>query len=54
MKIVRTGSAAWQGGIKDGKGNITTESSCGGGWSGALGDGTQATRLSLAPVFNLW
>jgi osmotically inducible protein OsmC len=26
MKITRTGSAAWQGGIKDGKGTITTES----------------------------
>jgi lipoyl-dependent peroxiredoxin len=26
MKIVRTGSAAWQGGLKDGKGSITTES----------------------------
>jgi osmotically inducible protein OsmC len=26
LKITRTGSAAWQGGIKDGKGAITTES----------------------------
>ena len=26
MKITRTGSAAWQGGIKDGKGLLTTES----------------------------
>ncbi len=26
MKIHRTGSAAWSGGIKDGKGNISTES----------------------------
>ena len=26
MKIVRTGSAAWSGGIKDGKGSISTES----------------------------
>lgn len=26
MKINRTGSAAWQGGIKDGKGSISTES----------------------------
>ncbi len=26
MKIKRNGSAAWQGGIKDGHGNITTES----------------------------
>jgi len=26
MKIKRTGSAAWQGGIKDGKGSISTES----------------------------
>ena len=26
MKINRSGSAAWQGGIKDGKGSITTES----------------------------
>src|ERR1700685_4838086 len=26
MKITRTGSAAWQGGIKDGKGSISTES----------------------------
>ncbi len=26
MKIKRRGSAAWQGGIKDGKGNISTES----------------------------
>jgi osmotically inducible protein OsmC len=26
MKIKRKGSAAWQGGIKDGKGSITTES----------------------------
>jgi osmotically inducible protein OsmC len=26
MKIKRTGSAAWQGGIKDGKGTISTES----------------------------
>lgn len=26
MKITRTGSAAWSGGIKDGKGSITTES----------------------------
>src|ERR1700733_5819399 len=26
MKIKRHGSAAWQGGIKDGKGTITTES----------------------------
>ena len=26
MKIKRHGSAAWQGGIKDGKGNISTES----------------------------
>jgi len=26
MKIDRNGSAAWQGGIKDGKGSITTES----------------------------
>lgn len=26
MKINRNGSAAWQGGIKDGKGSITTES----------------------------
>src|ERR1700676_3028240 len=26
MKIHRTGSAAWQGGIKDGKGSISTES----------------------------
>src|SRR5271169_1029688 len=26
MKIKRTGSAVWQGGIKDGKGAITTES----------------------------
>jgi len=26
MKIVRSGSAAWQGGIKDGKGTISTES----------------------------
>lgn len=26
MKINRTGSAAWQGGIKDGKGTISTES----------------------------
>src|SRR5712691_4752617 len=26
MKIKRTGAAAWQGGIKDGKGSISTES----------------------------
>ena len=26
MKIVRTGSAGWSGGIKDGKGSISTES----------------------------
>ncbi len=26
MKINRTGSAAWKGGIKDGKGSITTQS----------------------------
>jgi len=26
MKIVRTGSAAWSGGIKDGRGSISTES----------------------------
>ena len=26
MKITRTGSAAWQGGLKDGKGTISTES----------------------------
>ena len=26
MKIKRKGSAAWQGGIKDGKGTISTES----------------------------
>src|SRR5216684_115421 len=26
MKITRTGSAAWQGGIKDGKGSLSTES----------------------------
>ena len=26
MKITRTGSAAWQGGLKDGKGSISTES----------------------------
>jgi osmotically inducible protein OsmC len=26
MKIVRSGSAAWSGGIKDGKGSISTES----------------------------
>ena len=26
MKIKRHGSAAWQGGIKDGKGSISTES----------------------------
>ncbi|HEX3500008.1 MAG TPA: OsmC family protein [Stellaceae bacterium] len=26
MKITRSGSAAWQGGIKDGKGSISTES----------------------------
>jgi hypothetical protein len=26
MKIKRKGSAAWQGGIKDGKGAISTES----------------------------
>jgi osmotically inducible protein OsmC len=26
MKITRSGSAAWQGGLKDGKGNISTES----------------------------
>ena len=26
MKITRSGSAAWQGGIKDGKGTISTES----------------------------
>ena len=26
MKITRTGSAAWQGGLKDGKGIISTES----------------------------
>jgi osmotically inducible protein OsmC len=26
MKINRTGSASWQGGIKDGKGSISTES----------------------------
>jgi osmotically inducible protein OsmC len=26
MKINRTGSAAWQGGIKDGKGSISTQS----------------------------
>jgi osmotically inducible protein OsmC len=26
MKIKRKGSAAWQGGIKDGKGSLTTES----------------------------
>lgn len=26
MKITRTGSAAWQGGLKDGKGKISTES----------------------------
>src|SRR5476649_1669048 len=26
MKIERTGSAAWQGGIKDGKGSISTQS----------------------------
>jgi len=26
MKIKRTGSAAWKGGIKDGKGSISTES----------------------------
>ena len=26
MKIIRTGSAAWSGGIKDGKGSISTES----------------------------
>jgi len=26
MKITRNGSAAWQGGIKDGKGTISTES----------------------------
>jgi lipoyl-dependent peroxiredoxin len=26
MKITRTGSAAWQGGLKDGKGPISTES----------------------------
>lgn len=31
MKIVRSGSAAWSGGIKDGKGSISTE-------SGALSD----------------
>ena len=28
MKIKRKGSAAWQGGIKDGKGTISTESGC--------------------------
>jgi lipoyl-dependent peroxiredoxin len=26
MKIKRTGSAEWSGGIKDGKGSISTES----------------------------
>ena len=26
MKIKRKGSAAWQGGLKDGKGSISTES----------------------------
>jgi osmotically inducible protein OsmC len=26
MKITRTGSAAWQGGLKDGKGSLSTES----------------------------
>ena len=26
MKIVRTGSAAWSGGLKDGRGSISTES----------------------------
>ncbi len=26
MKIARTGSAAWQGGLKDGKGSISTQS----------------------------
>jgi osmotically inducible protein OsmC len=26
MKIIRTGSAHWQGGIKDGKGAISTQS----------------------------
>src|SRR6266849_3790682 len=26
MKITRTGSAAWQGGLKDGRGTISTES----------------------------
>jgi osmotically inducible protein OsmC len=26
LKITRTGSAAWQGGLKDGKGTISTES----------------------------
>jgi lipoyl-dependent peroxiredoxin len=26
MKIIRSGSAAWSGGIKDGKGSISTES----------------------------
>lgn len=26
MKIARTGSAVWQGGLKDGKGSISTES----------------------------
>ena len=26
MKITRTGSAAWQGGLKDGKGSISTQS----------------------------
>ncbi|MBO9708072.1 MAG: OsmC family protein [Caulobacter sp.] len=31
MKIVRTGSAGWEGGVKDGKGTISTE-------SGALSD----------------
>jgi osmotically inducible protein OsmC len=31
MKINRQGSATWQGGIKDGKGSISTES---GAWEG--------------------
>jgi osmotically inducible protein OsmC len=35
MKVTRTGSAAWKGGIKDGKGTISTE-------SGALKDAPYA------------
>ena len=40
MTINRTGSAIWQGGIKDGKGTISTE-------SGALDGHPTASRCGL-------